>query len=232
MYLLTTFTHFTHAPPSASGKHRCVLCIYEPGFLEFFVLFCLALFLDSTCKWEYHFFFSFFLEKEKNSFIVLPGKGETQQRLRQPETYILPGRMCWEVLQPCFMGGIAAKDRGVYRACLPFIWAGVGGRSLEELLWFWEVIEPCFWNEKCSIKVVNIVHLLEGSVLQKTSKILLCASLEDAPKLHHRFLTPWSLHPLPSQSHGLNLRWWAMVCSCPWELRGGHGGWMSPVCYK
>ena len=76
-------------------------------------------------------------------------------------------------------------------------------------------------------QVVNIFHLLGGLVLQKSSKILLCVSLEaepgPAPRLHHCFLTlpPWSL---PFQTR--------LVWTCPLELREGHGGWMKLISYK
>ena len=58
----------------------------------------------------------------------------------------------------------------------------------------------------------NIFQLLGGLILQKSSKILSCVSLEGEPgsypRLRYYLLTapPWSLHPLPSlMSDSLNL---------------------------
>ena len=78
-------------------------------------------------------------------------------------------------------GGIAGEDQGMFRTCTPCIWPQV-------VYWWASMILgvilsqlwPVLWSEVFRL-VINIFHLLGVLVLQTSSKVLLCVSLEVEP---------------------------------------------------
>ena len=108
-------------------------------------------------------------------------------------------------------------------ACPPLIWP-------QEVFWWasvvLEVIKlwPCLWS-RVFHQVVSSFHLLGVLILQKSSKILLCVSLEEepgpCPRLCYCFLAAPSLSPHPLSSlRNAGKVMEAGVCSTQMRKRG------------
>ena len=114
-----------------------------------------------------------------------------------------PGGL-WGVLES--RSEIADKGQGACRDCIPSIQKSFGIRWFRDgLLWFSRFLNcvTVSLEQRMLHQIVNIFHLVRGSVSAKQLKILLCVSLEGepgpCPKLDHRFLTAplFCPHPLP-----------------------------------
>ena len=141
-----------------------------------------------------------------------------------------PGGL-WGVLES--RSEIADKGQGACRDCIPSIQKSFGIRWFHDgLLWFSRFLNcvTVSLEQRMLHQIVNIFHLVRGSVSAKQLKILLCVSLEGepgpCPKLDHCFLTAplFCPHPLPFLiTNCLNL---------PFGTQGGHGVCMKHIFYK